>query len=76
MFKDIENYFYYAIFAILIMHGANAIFDFILGLPMQVGYSKVLSVNKENETGRFIGMFLACAMVAFGLWWIISKLIE
>lgn len=72
-YKDIQNLFYFAILVVLIMHGVNAIIDFILRLPMQVGYSRVLYKNKENATGRIIGLIMACAMVSFGVWWILSK---
>lgn len=73
IFKNVQNYIYFAILVALILHGMNAIFDFIFGLPMQVGYSRVVYHKKGNETGRIIGLLLSCAMVAFGLWWIIKK---
>jgi hypothetical protein len=73
IFIDIKNYFYFAILVVFILYGVNAIIDYVLGLPMQVDYSRVLYPKKENKTGRFIGLLLGCAMVAFGFWWIICK---
>jgi uncharacterized protein (DUF486 family) len=71
--KDISNYFGYLVLVALIVQGTKAIIDYLLELPMRVGYSRVLEPNEENGTGRIILLFLGIAMILFSSWWILTK---
>ncbi len=71
--KGVANYFGFLILSALILQGIKAIVDFLLGLPMCVGYSKILEKNEHNEFGRLILLFLGIAMIIFACWWIAVK---
>lgn len=67
----ITHYFEYLVITVIILQGINAIFEYILKLPINVGYAKTLYPTEENRIGRVILLSVAIALMILAIWWII-----
>ena len=74
-FVTINDYKQYVIMSLLVLVGIKGIIDFMLGLPMRVGFSGSMPNTKDHERSRLMLLILGIVMVGFGISWILIKLI-
>jgi hypothetical protein len=70
LLKKMDNYFGYIILALCILQGVQAIFDYALDLPMNVGTARILDPIEKNKVGRAGLLIVAIALMIFAIWWL------
>ena len=75
IWKSIEKHFVYLMMSVLILQCVKAVFDFLFGLPMNIGYSDIVEDKAGNMANRVLLLCVAIALAVFGIWWITTKLI-